>query len=55
MKRICDFIDEAIEKLEGVFIHSGDGKSRCAFVVVLYLMNRYVCNYIRIILKFDLQ
>ena len=42
MKKISEFIDDALNSLIGVFIHSGDGKSRCAFVCILYLMNRYV-------------
>lgn len=42
MKLIRDFIDRATDNLEGVFIHSGDGKSRCALVAILFLMDRSV-------------
>eukprot|EP00347_Sterkiella_histriomuscorum_P008210 403345956 len=49
VKRISDFIQEAFENLQGVYIFSSEGKSRCAFVSVLFLMDRFRWNILKVL------
>ena len=41
VKLISEFLSEAIDANEGIYILSNDGRSRCAFVITVFLMTRY--------------
>ncbi|CDW90433.1 dual specificity catalytic domain containing protein [Stylonychia lemnae] len=38
---LSEFINQAFDSFQGVFIHSNDGKTRAPLIVLMFLMNRF--------------